>query len=170
MASQDSANVMWNPKTTGKTSSGSSQGSTAAPVVPEVDLPSTPRGGLYDLVCVGLGPASLAIGASLQDAFEYSTMPLEERPRVAFIERKPHFGWHDGMQIPGATMQTSFLKDFATFRNPKSRFTFLNYLWSQNRLPQFTALGTFTPSRAEYQDYMAGAPKRLTSWYTMDRK
>ncbi len=38
--------------------------------------------------------------------------------------------------------------------NPRSRFTFLNYLWSHGLLVQFTNLGTFLPSRLEYQEYL----------------
>ena len=126
-----------------------------APAAPVAGLPSVATEDLHDLVCVGFGPASLAIGVALQDAFEYSTIPLHQRPKVVFLERQTHFGWHVGMQLPGAKMQISFLKDFATFRNPRSRFTFLNYLWAKNRLHRFANLSTFLPSRSEYQDYMA---------------
>ncbi|KAI9835356.1 MAG: hypothetical protein M1838_005324 [Thelocarpon superellum] len=51
-------------------------------------------------------------------------------------------------------MQISFVKDLATLRNPRSEFTFLNYLHSQGRLAPFTNLGTFLPLRLEYEDYM----------------
>ncbi len=119
-----------------------------------VDLPSVPTGDMHDLICVGFGPASLAIGIALQDHLEQSDTPWESKPKIAFIERQPNFAWHAGMQIPGAKMQISFVKDLATFRNPRSRFTFLNYLWSHGRLVQFTNLGTFLPSRLEYQEYL----------------
>jgi L-ornithine N5-oxygenase len=58
------------------------------------------------------------------------------------------------MQIPDAKMQISFLKDLATPRNPQSAFTFLTYLFAQNRLNHFINLSTFTPSRCEYEDYL----------------
>jgi len=51
-------------------------------------------------------------------------------------------------------MQISFLKDLATPRNPQSKFTFLSYLYDQNRLNTFINLGTFLPSRKEYEDYL----------------
>ena len=94
-------------------------------------LPIAETGDLYDLVCVGFGPASMAIATALYDMFEHSAIPFERRPKVAFLERQPTFGWHVGMQLPGAKMQITFVKDFATQRNPRSRFTFLNYLWSK---------------------------------------
>jgi L-ornithine N5-oxygenase len=58
------------------------------------------------------------------------------------------------MQLPGAKMQISFLKDLATPRDPRSKFTFINYLFSQGRLNHFINLSTFLPTRIEYEDYL----------------
>lgn len=52
-------------------------------------------------------------------------------------------------------MQISFLKDFATLRNPASPFTFLQYLKARDRLEQFVNLRDFHPTRVEYHDYMS---------------
>lgn len=100
----------------------------------------------YDLVCIGFGPASLAIAIALHDS--------GVKTRVLYIERQRKFVWHSGMLLPHARMQISFLKDLATLRDPTSRFTFVNYLKSQNRLVAFTNLSTFLPLRDEYNDYM----------------
>lgn len=51
-------------------------------------------------------------------------------------------------------MQISFIKDLATLRNPKSDFTFLNYLHRQKRLIHFSNQATFLPLRREYEDYL----------------
>lgn len=103
----------------------------------------------YDLICVGFGPASLAIAIALSERSEY------EKPlRALFLERQPSFAWHSGMLLPGTRMQISFMKDLATFRNPQSKFTFLNYLHSKNRLATFCNLGTFLPLREEFNDYL----------------
>lgn len=101
----------------------------------------------YDLICVGFGPASLAIAIAL---YERHT-----NARVLFIERQPKFAWHSGMLLPGSRMQISFIKDLATLRNPRSEFTFINYLHQKDRLVAFTNLGTFLPLREEYNDYMS---------------
>lgn len=106
----------------------------------------------YDLVCVGFGPASLAIAVAMNDALEDDE--LNEKPRACFLERQKAFAWHAGMLLPGAKMQISFIKDFASLRDPRSEFTFLNYLKQHNRLVEFTNLGTFLPSRTEFEDYM----------------
>lgn len=115
---------------------------------------------LHDLICVGFGPASLAIAIALHDALDtpdpktaVSHVP-GHIPKVAFLERQPHFAWHAGMILPGAKMQITFIKDLATLRNPRSEFTFLNYLHKKGRLLQFTNLSTFLPQRIEYEDYM----------------
>ena len=100
----------------------------------------------YDLVCIGFGPASLAIAIALHDS--------GIKRRVLYIERQRKFVWHAGMLLPHARMQISFLKDLATLRDPTSRFTFVNYLKSQDRLVAFTNLSTFLPLREEYNDYM----------------
>lgn len=100
-----------------------------------------------DLVCIGFGPASLAIAIALYDR--------GIKARVMYIEKQRNFVWHAGMLLPNARMQISFLKDLATLRNPRSRFTFVNYLKSKNRLVAFTNLSTFLPLREEYNDYMS---------------
>ncbi|KAF2813970.1 L-ornithine 5-monooxygenase (L-ornithine N(5)-oxygenase) [Mytilinidion resinicola] len=115
---------------------------------------------LHDLVCVGFGPASLAIAVALHDALDgfspaSDLSALQGRaPKVCFLERQAQFAWHAGMLLPGAKMQISFIKDMATLRNPRSEFTFINYLHRSNRLVEFTNLNTFLPQRIEYEDYM----------------
>ena len=110
----------------------------------------------YDLLCVGFGPASLAIAVALHD--------LEINARVLFIERQPQFAWHSGMLLPTARMQISFLKDLATFRDPRSRFTFLNYLKEKDRLEAFTNLSTFLPFREEFNDYLTWAASHFDEY------
>lgn len=105
-----------------------------------------------DLICIGFGPASLAIAIALHDA--QTASPSIPPPKVLFLEKQPKFAWHAGMQLPGAKMQISFLKDLATPRDPTSPFTFVNYLHVNGRLNHFINLGTFLPSRAEYEDYL----------------
>ena len=115
-------------------------------------LRSAAGGQVDDLVCVGFGPASLAIAVALHDALEAGQLP--HPPKVRFLEKQVAFAWHAGMLLPGARMQITFIKDLATLRNPRSRFTFLNYLHDRARLVAFANLGTFLPQRIEYEDYM----------------
>jgi len=113
--------------------------------------PSEPDS-VYDLVCIGFGPASLAIAIALHDEMEAGR--LTTPPKVLFLEKQTQFAWHAGMLLPGAKMQISFIKDLASLRNPRSNFTFLNYLHKNDRLVEFTNLDTFLPARVEYEDYL----------------
>ncbi|OKL60448.1 L-ornithine N(5)-monooxygenase [Talaromyces atroroseus] len=110
---------------------------------------------LYDVVCVGFGPASLAIAIAIHDILDIRTPNHNtKQPKLCFLEKQQQFAWHSGMMVPGSKMQISFIKDLATARDPRSEFTFLNYLKTQGRLIDFTNLGTFLPSRLEFADYM----------------
>jgi hypothetical protein len=112
------------------------------------------NGQVYDMVCVGFGPASLAIAIALADS--YHAFPAENRrlPKILFLEKQDKFAWHAGMQLPEAKMQISYQKDLATPRDARSPFSFVNYLQSKGRFHNFVNLGTFLPSRLEYEDYL----------------
>jgi L-ornithine N5-monooxygenase len=127
----------------------------------------TPEEELHDVVCVGFGPASLAIAVALHDTIDGTDPTLDipglqsRQPKIAFLEKQSQFAWHAGMLLPGARMQITFMKDMATLRNPRSEFTFINYLHQKDRLVEFTNLNTFLPQRIEYEDYM----RWCASWF-----
>ncbi|KAK5037482.1 hypothetical protein LTR13_004639 [Exophiala sideris] len=131
----------------------------AGMIHPTVRLNSAAPGEVDDLLCVGFGPASLAIAVALHDLLleQVGVGRTATSPRVHFLERQSTFRWHAGMLLPGAKMQISFIKDLATLREPRSHFTFLNYLKHRDRLVQFTNLGTFLPARVEFDDYLQWA-------------
>jgi L-ornithine N5-oxygenase len=125
---------------------------------------TTAEDDVYDLICVGFGPASLAIAIALHDALDprlSGQPPAAKQPKVCFLEKQEAFQWHAGMLLPGSKMQISFIKDLATVREPRSDFTFLNYLKAQGRLLSFSNLGTFLPSRLEFEDYMRWCAARF---------
>ncbi|OJD10180.1 hypothetical protein AJ78_08700 [Emergomyces pasteurianus Ep9510] len=110
----------------------------------------------HDIICVGFGPAALAIAIAMRDR--------GIQRRVLFLERQREFGWHTGMLLPGSKMQISFIKDLATTRNPRSHFTFLNYLHQKNRLIHFTNLSTHLPFREEFNDYLKWCASHFNDW------
>nr|BFE86602.1 hypothetical protein GCM10020093_092030 [Planobispora longispora] len=69
------------------------------------------------------------------------------------IEQADTVAWQPGMLLPEAQSQVSFLKDLVTLRNPRSRFSFVNYLHSVGRLSQFINMGSLWPYRVEISDY-----------------
>lgn len=107
---------------------------------------------VLDVVGIGFGPANLAVAVVLEELAGSGV-----RLNAAFVESKPAFSWHPGMMLPGANMQIAFPKDLATMRNPRSAYTFFNYLHSKGRMVDFINQQTFFPSRHEFGDYLAWA-------------
>lgn len=104
---------------------------------------------VFDLIGVGFGPSNLALAIRLEE--RRAARPLAH----CFIERQPEFGWHRGMLLDDCRMQISFLKDLVTMRDPKSRYTFINYLFERGRLNEFVNLKNFYPTRVEFHDYLS---------------
>ncbi|MCJ1708509.1 lysine N(6)-hydroxylase/L-ornithine N(5)-oxygenase family protein [Microbacterium sp. VKM Ac-2923] len=113
-----------------------------------------------DIVGIGFGPANLSLAIAIEE--HNQSLPAAERVRARFIEKHPDFGWHDGMLLPGATMQVSFLKDLVSLRNPTSTYSFLSYLHERGRLTDFINLKTFFPLRREFHDYLSWAAGRVS--------
>jgi L-ornithine N5-oxygenase len=113
--------------------------------------------GVLDIVAVGLGPANLGLAAAV-DELDGDGAEIG----AVFLDRRPAFDWHPDMLLPSSVMQISFLKDLATQRDPTSRFTFINYLHDRGRLNDFINMQTFSPTRAEFTDYLEWVVDRLT--------
>lgn len=111
---------------------------------------------IYDVIGIGFGPSNIALAIALEEQRQ-SGYHID----ALFIEKQPHFAWHKDMLLDGADMQISFLKDLATLRNPRSPFTFTNYLFEKGRLQDFINLKTFFPSRHEFNDYLAWAASQF---------
>lgn len=111
-----------------------------------------------DVVGIGFGPSNLSLAIALE---EYGASGPENEISSLFFERQSSFGWHRNMLLPSATMQISFLKDLATFRNPTSSFSFIAYLHASGRLPQFVNNQDFFPTRQEFHQYLEWAQARV---------
>jgi len=67
-----------------------------------IDNPEDHEDQVYDLICIGFGPASLAIAIAINDALEsrLAVSGLEnirsQPPKVLYLERQQQFGWHSG--------------------------------------------------------------------------
>ncbi|MDA8456546.1 lysine N(6)-hydroxylase/L-ornithine N(5)-oxygenase family protein [Acidovorax sp. GBBC 3334] len=112
---------------------------------------------IHDLIGIGFGPSNVALAIALEERRDTDGRAAQ----AFFIERQPAFAWHPHMLLAQSHMQISFLKDLATLRNPQSRFTFLNYLHEQGRLPDFINLKSFFPSRHEFNDYLGWAARQF---------
>lgn len=126
-----------------------------------------------DVLGVGFGPANIALAIALdEDARGDGAGPRDGRGRglqALFVEQSPTLSWHEGMLFDDASMQVSFLKDLATFRNPTSPYTFVSFLKAVDRLVDFTNRGSMTPLRVEFVAYLrwvAGQLAHLVSYGT----
>jgi len=99
---------------------------------------------IYDIAGIGIGPFNLGLAALCKPVAELRTI---------FFEQKPEFGWHEGMMIPGTTLQVSYLADLVTLADPSSEYSYLNFLRKQNRLLQFGIHEQHYLSRSEYNRY-----------------
>ena len=107
---------------------------------------------IHDVIGIGFGPANIAFAVAVAD--EQETQLRRPPLDVIFFDASPAADWHPGMLLPDTVMQIAFPKDLATLRNPRSRFSFFNYLFEHNRLADFINLQTFFPSREELRDYI----------------
>ncbi len=75
---------------------------------------------IYNLIGIGIGPFNLGLAALLQPVNELSSI---------FFDSVSEFNWHPGLMLDSATLQNPFMgTDLVTMADPKSRFSFLNYL------------------------------------------
>jgi L-ornithine N5-oxygenase len=100
----------------------------------------------FDIVGIGFGPANIALAIALEE--------LGSGQSTCFLERRAQPGWHPDMLLEGADIQNNPLRDFVTPRNPRSHYTFINYLHQEGRLFDYLNLGLEFPLRKDYARYV----------------
>lgn len=99
-----------------------------------------------DVLGIGFGPANLALAiAFAEDIPDVSTLFLEARPDPV---------WQGGMLLDRSNIQNHPCRDLVTLRNPRSRYSFLNYLFENDRLVEHLNLPVEFPLRKEYARYI----------------
>ncbi|WP_300597152.1 SidA/IucD/PvdA family monooxygenase [Niabella sp.] len=118
---------------------------------------------IYDIAGIGIGPFNLGLAALCA--------PIKSL-RTIFLEAQPEFNWHEGMLLPGSTLQVSYLADLVTLADPRSAFTYLNFLRKQGRLLQFGIHENNVITRREYNRYCRWVCSQLSNlsfnWRVMD--
>lgn len=110
----------------------------------------------YDVVGIGFGPANIALAI----AAEEQNSPLSFK----FLERNMTSGWHDEMLLPESDIQNHPLRDLVTPRNPKSHYTFVNFLFENGRLFEHLNLPIQHPLRVEYRQYVSWVARHFDKW------
>ncbi|WP_020387432.1 SidA/IucD/PvdA family monooxygenase [Kribbella catacumbae] len=109
-----------------------------------------------ELLAIGAGPSNLGLAVALEE------LAPDLAENTLLIDRNPTIEWQQGMLMPWATSQVSFLKDLVTQRDPRSKFSFLNHLFETGRLDEFVNMSTFTPYRVEFAKYLRWVADSLT--------
>jgi L-ornithine N5-oxygenase len=126
--------------------------------------------GPLDLAGLGFGPQGVAVAAAIADRAERFGAGLADR--VAFFEKASGPGWQTGMLFRNADIQHHYLRDLATPRDPRSRFTFANFLKERDRIFEFGSLvyggGGGAVSRIEWSEYVAWVAELLDDYVTYD--
>ncbi|WP_173918049.1 lysine N(6)-hydroxylase/L-ornithine N(5)-oxygenase family protein [Halobacillus sp. Marseille-Q1614] len=110
---------------------------------------------LYDVIGIGIGPYNLGLAALLD----------QTDLKGIFFDETPEFNWHPGMLIEKMDLQVPFIADLATFADPKSPYTFMNYLYEHNRMFPFFFHQHFKIPRQEYNDYLQWVAGQLDDIY-----
>ena len=108
----------------------------------------------HDLVGIGFGPANIALAIAIEEAQQDTTMPPID---VRFLEAQRDPEWQGGMLLAGSDIQNHPARDLVTLRNPRSHYTFLNYLHLSGRLIEFLNLPSEFPLRSDYAAYVRWA-------------
>ena len=109
-----------------------------------------------DVLAIGAGPSNLALAVAIEEL-----APDDLARGSLVIEQHDGVAWQRGMLLPWTQSQVSFLKDLVTLRNPRSRFSFVNYLHSVGRLDDFVNMASFLPFRLEISDYLSWVTQSL---------
>lgn len=101
---------------------------------------------VVDVLGLGFGPANLSLAIALEE----SGSDLS----ACFLEAQGDPTWQGGMMLNGSNIQNHPCRDLVSLRNPRSRYTFLNYLFENNRLIEHLNLPGEFPLRKEYAHYI----------------
>ena len=106
---------------------------------------------IIDIIGVGFNVSNIGLAISLQE----NNSPLS----MLFLESKANSKWQEEMTIPGSDIQNAPHRDLITPVNPRSRYTFINYLFEHGRLFSHFNLGMKFPFRTEYSKYIEWCSK-----------
>lgn len=108
----------------------------------------------FDVIGIGLGPSNLSAAILFE--------PLDSI-KTQFYEAKEYFSWHPGLLFPNATLTSPYLKDLVTLANPRSEYTFTNYLFVKKRIYQFLIANFSAVTRIEFNDYFRWVSECLSN-------
>lgn len=118
-----------------------------------------------DVLGIGFGPSNISLAVAAEE--------LGAGLNMHFIEAAAGPAWHPHMMLDGSDIQNNPLRDLVTPRNPRSQYSFTNYLKCEGRLFDYLNLGLAYPFRKDYARYVAWVARhfdRCVSYSTQARK
>lgn len=105
-----------------------------------------------DVLAIGGGPANLSLAALAAEVADL---------RVTVVESRKSVAWHPGLLWHHSRLQVSGVKDLVTLVDPRSRFSFLNFLHQHGRLYRHLIACPDHVSRKEFDQYFTWAAQLL---------
>ena len=105
----------------------------------------------YEILGIGFGPAAISFAAAVADQTEKHG--VGSFGEMCFLERGVDCKWHGELLFEHADINHHVLRDLVTPRNPRSYYSFANYLKTKGRLYSFGLTGRQV-SRIEWSDYV----------------
>lgn len=119
---------------------------------------------MYDLIGIGFGPAGISFSAALIESSVFGG-----NFSFTFLEKQQEVFWHAGLLIADTYINHHYLTDLAMPRNPKSDYTFVQYLHEKNRFYDFCYTENKV-SRLEWSDYIRWASDKLNYYVKLDHE
>ncbi|WP_087507761.1 lysine N(6)-hydroxylase/L-ornithine N(5)-oxygenase family protein [Cellulomonas iranensis] len=108
---------------------------------------------LHDVIGIGYGPANIALAVALEEeAYDLD---------VRYLEARPSPSWQAAMMLDGSDIQNHPVRDLVSLRNPRSRYTFVNYLFENGRLLEHLNVPQEFPLRKEYARYVSWVAEQV---------
>lgn len=101
---------------------------------------------VHDLIGIGFGPNNIGLAVHLGER----SAALD----ALFLEARPDFDWHPGMLLDTADIQHAAVRDFVAPIEPRSQYTFMNYLKVHDRLLEHFNTPAPFPLRKELAGYV----------------
>ena len=99
------------------------------------------------MIGIGFGPANIALAVALEE----KGYDLD----VRFVESRPAPSWQAAMMLDGSDIQNHPVRDLVSLRNPRSRYSFINFLFENGRLLDHLNVPMEFPLRKEYAQYVS---------------
>ncbi|WP_287230645.1 lysine N(6)-hydroxylase/L-ornithine N(5)-oxygenase family protein [Mesorhizobium sp.] len=106
-----------------------------------------------ELSCIGVGagPSNLSLACQMHEQIGQGAL---------FLDRQVDFRWHPGSAFDSSELQVSHFKDLVTLVDPRSAYTFVNYLHENGRLYHFLNAQFEAVLRVEFEHYLNWAFQR----------